>query len=95
MTQISSIARYLTGFKRGQEEKHCVLSMLLFFPHVLVLLTRCHARAIPRACGMLVRCRGFVKKIKKNYMEKNCCNPQCFQGKNYKANFLTNLILKK
>jgi len=65
MTQISSIARYLTGFKRGQKEKHCVLSMLLFFPHVLVLLTRCHARAIPRACGMLVRCRGFVEKIKK------------------------------
>jgi hypothetical protein len=27
-------------------------------------------------------------------MEKNCCNPQCFQGKNYKAKFLTGLILK-
>jgi hypothetical protein len=30
----------------------------------------------------------------KKYMEKNCCNPQCFQGKNYKAKFLTGLILK-
>jgi len=28
-------------------------------------------------------------------MEKNCYNPQCFQGKNYKAKFLTSLILKK
>jgi len=27
-------------------------------------------------------------------MEKNCYNPQCFQGKNYKAKFLTSLILK-
>jgi len=38
-------------------------------------LTRCHARAMPRACGMFVHCRGFVEKIKKDYMEKNCCNP--------------------
>jgi len=44
---------------------------------------------MPRACGMFVRCRGPVKKIKKNYMKKNYCNPQCFQGKNYKAKFLT------
>jgi hypothetical protein len=28
-------------------------------------------------------------------MEKNYCNPQCFQGKNYKDKFLTSLILKK
>ena len=28
-------------------------------------------------------------------MEKNCCNPQYFQGKNYKAKFSTSLILKK
>jgi hypothetical protein len=34
-------------------------------------------------------------KNKKNYMEKNYCNPQCFQGKNYKDKFLTSLILKK
>jgi hypothetical protein len=47
----------------------------------------------------LVHCRGFVEKIiknkKKNHMEKTCCNPQCFQGKNYKAKFSTSLILKK
>jgi hypothetical protein len=50
-----------------------------------------------RACGMLVRCRGLIckKKLKKNYMKKNCCNSQCFQGKNYKTKFLTSLILKK
>ena len=37
------------------------------------------------------------KKIikKRNHMEKNCYNPQCFQGKNYKAKFLISLILKK
>jgi hypothetical protein len=23
-------------------------------------------------------------------MEKNCCNPQCFQEKNYKVKFSTN-----
>jgi len=28
-------------------------------------------------------------------METNCCNPQCFQGKNYKAKLSTSLILKK
>jgi hypothetical protein len=52
-------------------------------------------RAMSRACGMFVRCRGFVEKIKKNYMEKNCCNPQYFQEKNYKTKFLTRLIFKK
>jgi hypothetical protein len=35
------------------------------------------------------------KKIKTNHMEKNCCNPQCFQGKNYKSKFSIRLILKK
>jgi hypothetical protein len=51
---------------------------------------------MPRACGMLVCFCGFVEKIikKRNHMEKNCYNPQCFQGKNYKAKFLTSLILK-
>jgi hypothetical protein len=53
---------------------------------------------------MLRRCRELMIylcvvvglwKYKKNYMDKSCCNPQCFQGKNYKAKFLTNLILKK
>jgi hypothetical protein len=34
------------------------------------LLTRCHTRAMSRACGMLVRCCGFVEKIKKIYGEK-------------------------
>jgi hypothetical protein len=34
-------------------------------------------------------------KNKKNYMEKNYFNPQCFQGKNYKTKFLISLILKK
>ena len=28
-------------------------------------------------------------------MEKNCCAPQCFQGKSYKAKFSISLILKK
>ena len=46
-----------------------------------------------RACGMLVRCRGLI--CENNYMKKNYCNSQCFQGKNYKAKFLTSLILKK
>jgi hypothetical protein len=60
------------------------------------VLTRCHARAMPQACGMLARCHGFVEKIfRKNHMEKNCCNPQYFQGKNYKAKISNNLILKK
>jgi len=47
------------------------------------------------AYGMLMQCCGFMEKIKKKYIEKNCCNPLCFQGKNYKAKFLTNLIFKK
>ena len=33
-----------------------------------VLIYTCHARAMPRACGMFVRCRGLVKK--KLYEEK-------------------------
>jgi len=32
-------------------------------PRVLEFLTRCHARAMPRACGMHVRFCEFVKKI--------------------------------
>ena len=28
-------------------------------------------------------------------MEKNCCAPQCFEGKSYKAKFSISLILKK
>jgi len=28
-------------------------------------------------------------------MEKNCCAPQCFQGKSYKDKFSISLILKK
>jgi hypothetical protein len=43
---------------------------------------------MPARCRGLVHCCGFVGKIitkKKNHMEKNCCNPQRFQGKNYKA----------
>ena len=28
-------------------------------------------------------------------MEKNCCNSQYFQGKNYKAKFSNSSILKK
>jgi len=36
-----------------------------------------------------------MKKIKKYYIEKNYCNPQCFQGKNYKAKFQTSLIFLK
>jgi hypothetical protein len=68
--------------------------------HTFSFNTRCHVGVMSRACGMLVCCREFVKKIikkikKTNHMEKNYCNPQCFQGKNYKAKFLNNLILKK
>jgi hypothetical protein len=36
----------------------------------------------------------IVVDLWKNHMEKNCCNPQYFQGKNYKAKFLTSSILK-
>ena len=28
-------------------------------------------------------------------MQKNYCNPQCFQGKSYKAKFSVRLIFKK
>ena len=54
---------------------------IVFCPHGL-MFTRCHARALPRACGMHVRCRRLIKKnIKKNHFEKDCCNVQCFQEK--------------
>ena len=42
-----------------------------------------------------VRCCGFMKKIKKSYIEKNCYSSQCFKEKNYKAKFLIKLIFKK
>ena len=48
-----------------------------------------------RCCGLVTCLCVIVGLWKKNYMKKNCCNPQCFQGKNYKAKFLTRLILKK
>jgi len=44
-----------------------------------------HVCALSWICG----------KNKKKSMKKNCCNPQCFQGKNYKAKFLTILIFNK
>jgi hypothetical protein len=50
------------------------------------------AAGLWHACASLWICG---KNNNKNYMEKNCYNPQCFQGKNYKAKFLTSLILKK
>jgi len=67
----------------------------VFSPSLLEYVIRCHVRMMSRACGMFVRCCGFVEKIKKKSMEKNCCNSQCFQGKNYKTKFLTILIFKK
>jgi len=50
---------------------------------------------MPVRCRGLVHYRGFMKQIKKNYMKKNCCNSQYFQGKNYKAKFSNSSILKK
>ena len=35
------------------------------------------------------------KTFKKNHTEKDYCKLQCFQEKNYKTKFSTNLILKK
>jgi len=32
------------------------------FPNTLYIITRCYARAMPRACGMFVRYRGFMEK---------------------------------
>jgi hypothetical protein len=61
--------------------KHKIKS---YFYHFCTLITiiiksaRCHVCAMSRACDMFIRCHGFVKKIKKNYMEKNYYNPQCF-----------------
>jgi hypothetical protein len=48
-----------------------------------------------RACGLLVRCCGFVEKIIKNIWRKTIAIHNVFQGKNYKAKFLTRLIFKK
>ena len=54
----------------------------------LLVFTICHARALPWAYGMSARYRGLIKKnIKKNYMEKDYCNLQCFEDKNYKDHF--------
>jgi hypothetical protein len=47
---------------------------------------------MPQAYALLWVCEKNKKKI---YMEKNCCNSQYFQGKNYKAKFSNSSILKK
>jgi hypothetical protein len=58
--------------------------------------TRCYAGAMLRACDMLVRCHGFMKKVKKNiYGEKPLQSTMFFFKKKYKAKFLISLILKK
>jgi hypothetical protein len=49
------------------------------------LLTRCHARAMSRACGMLVRCCGFVEKIKKIW-RKTIAIYNVFKEKTIKLN---------
>jgi len=49
-------------------------------------LTRCHARAMPRACGMFVRCRGFVEKIKKIIWRKTVAIHNVFKEKTIKLN---------
>jgi hypothetical protein len=75
---------------------HCFLSYAtIHFPHPLVF-TRCHASAMPRACGMLVHRCGFVEKIIiKIIWRKTVTIHNVFKKKNYKAKFLTILILKK
>jgi hypothetical protein len=61
-------------------------SLLLLISQALVG-TRCHARTLQRVCGMHVRCRGLMKKKhKKNHMEKDYCNLQCFPEKTIKKN---------
>jgi len=71
--------------------KNRILESFNFTTHTHTHI-RCHARAMLWACDMLVCCCGFVEK---EYMEKNYCNSQYFQGKKYKAKFATSLILKK
>jgi len=61
-------------------------SLLLLISQALVG-TRCHARTLQRVCDMHVRCRGLMKKKhKKNHMEKDYCNLQCFPEKTIKKN---------
>ena len=38
--------------------------------NIVYIYTRCHARVMLRACSMLVRCCGFVKKKFKNIWRK-------------------------
>jgi len=56
----------------------------------------CDVASLWHACALSWVCVKNHKKIyKKNHIEKNCCNTQCFQEKNCKAKFSTSLILKK
>ena len=50
----------------------------------------CDATGLRHTCAL-----SWVCGKKKSHIEKNRCNPQCFQGINYKAKFSTSLILKK
>jgi len=68
---------------------------IVFCPHGL-MFTRCHARALPRACGMHVRCRGLMKKnIKKIIWRKIVAMYNVFKKKNYSDNFRKKNIKKE
>jgi hypothetical protein len=63
-------------------------------------ITSCHARALPRAYGMLIHCHGFVKKIinfflKKLYGETLLQSTILSRKIKLQAKFLTSLTLKK
>jgi hypothetical protein len=59
---------------------------IVFWPHGL-MFTRCHARALPRACCMHVRCRRLIKKnIKKIILRKIVAMYNVFKKKNYSDN---------
>jgi hypothetical protein len=62
-------------------------------------ITSCHARALPRAYGMLMHCHGFVKTIinflKNIYGETLLQSTMLSRKIKLQAKFLTSLTLKK
>jgi len=63
----------------------------VFFPSLLVYVTRCHARMMPRACGMFVRCRGFVEKIKKKLYGEKLLQSTMFSRKKLQSQILNHI----
>jgi len=62
--------------------------MSIFYRLCILDHIRCHARAMPRACGMFVYYRGFVKKIKiKITWRKIVAIHNIFKEKTTKLNF--------